>query len=213
MESKETKIKPKLLIVTGPQGSGNHLFAKLFSLHPAVEGWPMLRDEWKGHHEEPFAPAWENPKLLNDKPWSKDKHYMTSISCPYIKANKPQTPKYAEFITEAKKHCDVKIVIIGRDRNILETQQNRLRGGHTTPLALEQFADLDKMAPTHYISQELFFLYGADYMNTLSKQLDFPVLCPSEVYRDYLKKDSNKPYIQPAEGKFDQEVKKACKES
>ena len=105
------------------------------------------------------------------------------------------------------------VAVIGRDRNILETQQNRLRGGHTTPLALEQFANLDKMAPTHYISQELFFLYGADYMNTLSKQLDFPVLCPSEVYRDYLKKDSHKAYIQPAEGKFDQEVEKACKES
>ena len=152
MESKEIKIKPKLLIVTGPQGSGNHLFAKLFSLHPAVEGWPMLRTEWKGHHEEPFAPAWDNPTLLKDKPWSKDKYYMTSISCPYIKGNKPHTPKYNEFITEAKKHCDVQIVIIVRD-------------------------------------------------------------CPFEIYKDYLKNDSNKPYIRPAEGKFDNEVKKACEES
>ena len=95
----------------------------------------------------------------------------------------------------------------------METQQNRLRGGHTTPLALEQFSELSKLAPTNYISQELFFLYGADYMNTISKQLNFPVLCPFEIYKDYLKNDSNKPYIRPAEGKFDNEVKKACEES
>lgn len=210
----ESKInKPKLLIVTGPQGSGNHLFAKLFTLHPAVEGWPMLRDEWQGHHEEPFAPAWQNPSLLKDKPWQEDMAYMTSISCPYIKNNKPHTPKYKEFITEAKKYCDVVVAIIGRDRNILETQQNRIRGGHTTPQALEQFAQFENIVPVHYISQELFFLYGADYMKTLGEQMNFPVLCPTEVYRDYLRNDSNKKYIQQAKGKFDEDVKKACEES
>jgi len=207
------ETKPKLLILTGPQGSGNHLFAKLFTMHPAVEGWPMLRDEWQGHHEEPFAPAWEKPELLKDKPWNKTKVYMTSISCPYFKNKVSTIPKYKEFITEAKKYSDVVIGIIGRDRNILETQQNRIRGGHTTPQALEQFEQLQNLAPTHYISQELFFLYGADYIKSLGKQLNFPVLCPTEVIRDYLKQDSNKKYIKPAEGKFDKEVKKASEES
>ena len=207
-------MKPKLLILTGPQGSGNHLFAKLLSLHPEVEGWPMLRDEWQGHHEVPFAPAWERPALLKDKPWKKDIAYMTSISCPYIKSNKPQIPKYQEFITEAKKYCDIVIAIIGRDRNILETQQNRLRDGHTTPQALEQFEQLKDLAPTHYISQELFFLYGADYMKSLEKLLNFPVAWNQKtVIDDFLKMDSNKKYIQPAKGLFDKEVKKACKES
>ena len=209
----EPKTKPKLLILTGPQGSGNHLFAKLFSLHPGVEGWTMRRDEWQGHHLEPFSAAWNNPKLLADMTWNKNKHYLTSISCPYIKANKPHIPLYKEFVNEAKKHCDVKILIIGRDRNILETQQNRLRGSHTTPVALAKFTELSQMAPTHYISQELFFLYGSDYINTVSKQLDFPVICPTDIYKDYMKQDSNKPYIHPAEGRFDKEVKKACEES
>ncbi len=213
MEPEENKIRPKLLIVTGPQGSGNHLFAKLFSLHPAVEGWPMQQDEWQGHHEEPFAPAWENPKLLKDKPWNNDKAYMTSISCPYIKAKEPRIPKYKEFIVEANRHCEVKIAIIGRDRNILDTQQNRLRGGHTTPLAIEQFEQLKDLAPIFYISQELFFLYGADYMQALGRQMDFPVLCPSDVYKDYLQIDANKKYIKPAKGRFDKQVKKACEES
>ena len=209
----ETKIKPKLLILSGPQGSGNHLFAKLFTMHPSVEGWPMLRDEWQGHHEEPFAPAWENPTLLKDKPWNKDMAYMTSISCPYFKNKQPRIPKYNEFIQEAKKYCDVIIGIIGRDRNILELQQNRLRDGHTTPQAHKEFENIKDLAPVYYISQELFFLYGADYIKSLGKQMNFPVLCPTEIYKDYLKKDSNSKYIQQAVGKFDKEVKKACEES
>ena len=205
--------KAKLLILTGPQGSGNHLFAKLLSLHPKVEGWPMVREEWQGHHLEPFAPAWEKPELLKDKPWNKNKSYMTSISCPYFKDKEPRIPKYKQFIEEAKKYCDVCIAIIGRDRNILETQQNRLRGRHTTPQALEQFAQLQSLAPVHYISQELFFLYGADYLNCLGKQMDFPILCPPDIIQDYLLEDSNKKYIQFAKGKFDAEVERACKES
>jgi hypothetical protein len=50
-------------------------------------------------------------------------------------------------------------------------------------------------------------------MHNLGKQMDFPILCPSEIYRDYLKKDSNNKYIQPAEGRFDKEVRQACEES
>ena len=213
MAQEENKIKPKLLIVTGPQGPGNHLFAKLFSLHPAVEGWRMQINEWQGHHEEPFSPAWDKPQLLKDKPWKENSAYMTSISCPYIKGNQPQVPKYSEFISEAKKHCDVIIAIIGRDRNILEIQQKRLRGEHTTPQAMEQFQGLDKLAPTYYISQELFFLYGSDYMMSLGRQMNFPVLCPSELYKDFMRQDSNMKYTKFAEGKYDAEVKKACEES
>jgi hypothetical protein len=213
MEQETNIIKPKLLIVTGPQGSGNHLFAKLLSLHPAVIGWPMLKDEWQGHHQEPFADAWEDPTKLKDRTWHKEKYYMTSISCPYFKNKQPQIPKYVEFIAEAKKYCEVSAAIIGRDRNILETQQNRLRGGHTTPQAIDHFQQLRDLVPVHYISQELFFLYGADYIKSIGKQMNFPILCPTDVYRDYLKEDANKKYIQPAEGKFDKEVKKACEES
>ena len=83
MVDSEKKQQPKLLIITGPQGSGNHLFAKIFSMHPSVEGWPMLRDEWQGHHEEPFADYWQEPKTLKDKVWERQ-YYVTSISCPYI---------------------------------------------------------------------------------------------------------------------------------
>lgn len=182
-------------------------------MHPAVVGWPMLKDEWQGHHEEPFNTEWNDPKLLADRTWQKDMCYMTSISCPYIKNQKGHIPKYNEFITEAKKYCDVIIAIIGRDRNILETQQNRVRGYHTTLLAKEHLEKLHNLAPVFYISQELFFLYGANYLKSIGTQLDFPILCPTDVMKDYLREDANKKYIQSAEGKFDKEIKKAWDES
>ena len=212
----EQKQKPKLLIITGPQGSGNHLVAKIFSLHPHVEGWPMLRDEWQGHHLEPFAKYWDDPTQLKDKEWVKP-YAITSISCPYFRDKEPQIPNYRSFINEAKKYCDVVIGIIGRDRNILEHQQTRVRKAHTTPTAMEQFEQLYNICEdTHFISHELFFLYGADYLKILSRDLNFPIAWNhATLIDDYVKKsETNKKYIRDGGvGSFDEEVKKACKES
>ena len=46
-----------MLIITGPQGAGNHMWAKIFSLHPEVFGWNTLLDNyWESHRfSEPFA--------------------------------------------------------------------------------------------------------------------------------------------------------------
>ena len=46
----------KLLIVTGPQGSGNHLFSRIFSMHECVGGWKELVDTyWVPSDLENFA--------------------------------------------------------------------------------------------------------------------------------------------------------------
>jgi hypothetical protein len=45
----------KLLIITGPQGSGNHMWSKILALHPAVNGWSALLEEyWIPHDREPL---------------------------------------------------------------------------------------------------------------------------------------------------------------
>ena len=55
----------KLLIITGPQGSGNHLFSRLLSLHPDVRGWEeMLTNYWVPSDQEPFAEYWVHPEKL-----------------------------------------------------------------------------------------------------------------------------------------------------
>lgn len=212
MEHKQNQQLPKLLIVTGPQGSGNHMFAKIFNMHPAVKGWQMQWQEWQGHHLEPFAEYWQDPTKLADFDPGEYENFTTSISCPYWKDKQPQTPKYHEFIQEAKKYFDVKILVIARDRHILKLQQQRVRGSHTTPEFIKQ---LEKLQDVHFVSHEALYLYQGKYLESLSKQLDFPIAHNHKtLLDDFLKKDANMKYITTVEqGDFDQAVDQACNES
>ena len=147
MNEVEETERPSMLVVTGPQGSGNHLFAKLFNLHPEVHGWDMEK-YWVGHHTEPFSELWWDTSKIKDFGWTlRSDFYTTSISCPFVKNKVLQMPKYEEFITEVEKHCNVVVAIIGRDKTILEYEQIRTREAHTTPNALEQFEYLYTLNP------------------------------------------------------------------
>lgn len=199
--------KSNLLIVTGPQGSGNHLFAKLFNLHPDVYGWNMNR-YWQGHHTEPFNEYWWNPSNLHKFNWNLSTYFVTSISCPYFKNRESQIPKYEKFITTVKKHCNIIIAIIGRDRTILKYEQTRVRQSHTTPIALEQFEYLYTLDP-YFISMELVFLYRENYLKQIGKDLGFPVINNSEIIKKVLCDESNKKYIHEVEEQpLDKEIKK-----
>lgn len=67
-----------ILILTGPQGSGNHMWSKIFALHPSVYGWQELVDEfWIGHDHEPFAQCWADHTQLDNFDWSKSDYYVT----------------------------------------------------------------------------------------------------------------------------------------
>ena len=85
-----------LLILTGPQGSGNHLWSKVFSADNSVWGWKqLLTTYWIPHSAEPFAPAWDNPELLKDIEFGN--YAVTSISCPYARDGQAIEPRYIEF--------------------------------------------------------------------------------------------------------------------
>lgn len=165
--------KPTLLIVTGPQGSGNHLFSKILSKHPDVYGWNM-KSYWEGHHEEPFNYYWMHPNKLNEFSWKKYKYIFTSISCPFFKNGSPQIPNYQDFIKNASLYSNVKIAIIGRDQNILKHQQTRVRGSSTTEIFKDNLNYLMKYNPI-FISQELYQLYGNNYLQSISPYLEFPI--------------------------------------
>lgn len=199
-------MKPTLLLLTGPQGSGNHLFSKLLSNHPSVYGWRM-KSYWEGHHHEPFAKYWDDPTLLENFDWSQSSYYFTSISCPFFRDQSPQIPKYDEFIKNVQKYTQLKIAIIGRDQNILKYQQQRVRGKHTTPYFLE---NIDKLLihDPFFISNELFQLYGRYYLSHIGKVLNFPILLKAKT------EDTNEKYIKKIDHYWlDDEVKKACAES
>lgn len=201
--------------MTGPQGSGNHLFSKVFALHDEVFGWQsLLKTYWEGHHREPFADTWKDPELLEAFDWDCADYFVTSVSCPYVVDGESVLPNFVDFINEASKYCKVQLAIIGRDQNILEAQQKRVRGKHTTPMFIDKIKSLVYMYPTNFISNELLYLYGKEYLQSMAKELDWPIAWWHEELASILDTNTNAKYVQQVkEYWLDEEVKKAIKDS
>jgi hypothetical protein len=189
-----------MLIITGPQGSGNHLFSKIFALHKEVYGWKeLLNDYWIAHDFEPFAQCWNLPHALRQIDWSSMDYYVTSISCPYANNGVVTIPDYKKFIdtlTELK--INVKLAIIGRDQNILKLQQERVRDRYSYPDFEKQLDYLNELDPI-FLSTELLYLYKDKYLRSLSKQLDFPIAYNDDRINEILKTDTNSKYFKSIE--------------
>jgi len=193
-------MKKKLLIITGPQGSGNHVWSKIFALHSVVYGWKELNQTyWIGHDQEPFADCWQDTDKLKDFDWSQKDYYVTGVSCPYMNNGERTVPNLIGFAAQAM-GCgiDVRFAIIGRDRNILKFQETRLRGEPTYNIAIEQYQKLATWNPV-YLSYELLQLYSHDYLRQLSILLEFPIDYNNAHVAEILKDDTNQKYFQPVE--------------
>jgi hypothetical protein len=205
----------RLLIITGPQGSGNHLFSKVFATSEQTFGWSGLLDViWQGHHEEPFAEYWQTPSLLSSFDWDQKDYYVTSVSCPYFFNGVPVVPNYRAFVEEASKYVDnITIAIIGRDQNIVQLQQERVRGAPTLPLAKETISYLFENFSCEFLSQELLYLYKQDYVAWIAKQLDWPLDRHSPLLDVILAEDANNKYVKQSKGKLDEHIINASKNS
>jgi len=191
-------MKKRLLIVSGPQGSGNHVWSKIFALHSAVYGWKELNQTyWIGHDQEPFADCWNNTDRLKEFDWSQSDYYVTGVSCPYMNNGERTVPNLIGFAAQAM-GCgiDVRFAIIGRDRNVLTFQETRLRGEPTYDIAVEQYRKLATWNPV-YLSYELLQLYSNDYLRQLSILLEFPIDYNNAHIAEILKDDTNQKYFQP----------------
>jgi hypothetical protein len=202
----------KLLIFTGPQGSGNHLWSKIFALHPAVAGWAALLDTyWIPHDQEPFAAYWKDPAQLKDFDWSQQDYYVTSISCPYIDDTRWAVPDIAGFARQAEEcGIEVQIAIIGRDQTILGFQETRIRGRSTFETAQEQYEKLAHWNPV-YLSYELLHLYQDNYLKQVSKLLEFPIAYTDSRLEEILKDDTNAKYIHPIDHHWTDKLMKTVK--
>ena len=189
-----------LLIITGPQGSGNHLWSKIFALHPDVYAWhALLHEYWIGHDQEPFANCWADPEKLKEFDWGKCKYFVTSVSIPYMMNGEPTIPNIVRFAATAMGlGIRVKIAIIGRDRNILNYQETRVRGQSTFDLALAEYEKLTTWDPI-FLSYELLHLYRKNYLQQISKQLEFPMDYSSPQLANILRDDTNSKYFQPVD--------------
>jgi hypothetical protein len=189
-----------LLILTGPQGSGNHLWSKIFAQHPDVYAWhALLHEYWIGHDQEPFAACWENPELLRDFNWGPSKYFVTSVSTPYMMNGERTVPNIVRFAATAMGlGIRVKIAIIGRDRNILNYQETRVRGEPTFDIALAEYEKLTTWNPV-FLSYELLHLYGKNYLQQISHQLEFPIDFNNPGLNNILQDDTNSKYFQPVD--------------
>jgi hypothetical protein len=185
-----------ILILTGPQGSGNHLWSKIFALHPQVTGWRALLDNyWIGHDQEPFAEYWQNPEQLRYFRWAQSDWYVTSMSVPYMMNGTATVPDFKAFVAKLQvAGVRIKFAVLGRDRNIVQMQQTRVRGASTLDTALAEF---DQLAAPVYLSYELLHLYGVIYLENIQQQLAFPIATSDPRLKDILATDANSKYFTP----------------
>lgn len=199
--------------MTGPQGSGNHLFSKALGQNKNIFVWPSLQEKyWEGHDLEPFAEYWKDPSKLNEFDWSQSDYFITSISCPYFDDGVETIPQYNDFINIAKKFADIQFLIIGRDRNIMRLQQERVRGKHTTPDFMSQIDNIIFNYNTIFASQEMLYLYKLNYLQWLEKELgllDSELTADSNRLLEILSKDANEKYISQTESELDKIIKLA----
>lgn len=187
----------KMLILTGPQGAGNHLWSKIFSLHSEVYGWKTLLDNyWEAHRfAEPFAQCWRDHSLLAAFNWTQSDYYFTSISCPLGIINSDINPIWNPDVAgfaDTVRSCGVEVefAVVGRDQTILANQQTRIRTQSTLPMFLEQ---LPKLANPTFLSYELLYLYKQQYLRSLS--CNIPVAWDHGMIDEILADDANTKYI------------------
>ena len=188
-----------LAILTGPQGSGNHLWSKIFSLHEDVYGWKSLLDNyWEAHrYSEPFAACWREPDLLSQFDFSTHNHFFTSISVPLGIESKGTKwcPDVKAFGLKATSlGLKVKICVIGRDQTILQNQQQRIREESTIRHFYDALTGIQEAFPCPtFLSYELLYLYKAEYLKSLD--LGFPIAWYDTRLPKILELDANRKYI------------------
>ena len=193
----------KLLIITGPQGSGNHFFSRLFSTHPDVGGWKSLLDEyWVPSDLEPFAEYWVYPERLTAEHFAEHDYWLANVSVPFVYDGVRQVPKILEVAEQVRSFgIDVQIAIIVRDQNINSEQQRRVRKEVTLPIAQEYYYNtiLSSDFSVHFLDNEGFFLHREHYLKWASKLLGFPIDWSNPDIFKFIDQDPNAKYVKYVE--------------
>lgn len=200
----------KLLIVTGPQGSGNHLFSRILSMHPDVSGWEqMLTEYWVPSDQEPFAEYWVDPNKLTAEVFEGKDYHMANVSCPFFFDGTRHVPKILEVAERARSFgVEVAIAIVVRDQNINQLQQLRVRQEHTTPIAQDYYYNhlIPSDFPVHFLDHEAFFLHKEHYIRWVGKILDFPVETDPTKLMKFISEDANHKYVKYVDNHWLDEV-------
>lgn len=182
-----------LILLTGPQGSGNHLWSKIFALHPEVDGWKdLIYKYWIPSDKEPFAECWVNPTKAYDL--LTHNNVVMNVSVPFVYNGVKQFPQIQAVVDIAKgKGYNVTVCIVCRDENINREQQKRVRHEETLDYAMKYFEHLK--ADFAYLSTETLYLHRNNYLKWLSRVLNFPIAYDHSTIKDILKDNQNKKYV------------------
>lgn len=200
LDNNELQDKKRLLILTGPQGSGNHLLSRVFSWHPDVQGWDALKNNyWVPSDQEPFAEFWVYPDRLSTQHFEGGQYFFANVSVPFFYDGVRQLPKIREVAERAQDFgVEVVIGIVVRDKNINMLQQERVGGEVTLPTAMEYYrTQLLPNFECHFISNETFFAWYKSYPEYLSRLLQFPI--DLERVSEMLDVNPNRKYVKPVE--------------
>ena len=197
----------------GPQGSGNHLFSKIFALHSDVHGWKELLDDSKEenyfipHYKEPSSEYWHDIDNITLDIMGGKNFAVMSASVPFWNRELMIPPFGRIFNKLEELDIEVQPVVIGRDKTILTYQQTRLRGGPSWGSMTQVLRRFEKTP--FYVSLELLYLYKKNYIRDIGKWLQFPVADNDPRIADILKEDSNQKYIVPATNPFVDKLQKS----
>jgi hypothetical protein len=189
----------KLLLLTGPQGSGNHIFSRIYSTHSAVKGWDAILDNyWVPTDEDNFAQYFVDPFKLTYQAFQDADCFVTHISCPFVFNGNTTIPKIQEFCDKVTS-LGVKVIIgiVVRDEHINTEQQKRLRKGRTLDIALDSYNGLSY--ELNYLSLESLFLHKQNYLKWLAKVIDFPLDYNHPNIFKFLEESPNKKYVKYVE--------------
>lgn len=204
----------KIIILTGPQGSGNHLFSKCFAVSDEIGGWKsLLSNYWLGHHHEPFNEVWQGKRELSLSDFDDHDYWVTSVSIPYVKNGVLALPHIFDFYNTAiSLGIEPQLGLITRDINILKAQQKRVRGEETLDKFIGYFYDHN--LPLHYLSHESLVMHKSKYMNYVCNLYGFPKLDSNKVDAVLGDTNANEKYIKTVDEYWlDKEVHKAINES
>jgi hypothetical protein len=205
-------ILKKLLLLTGPQGSGNHIFSRIYSIHSEVKGWDAILDNyWVPTDEDYFAQYFVDPSQLTIEMFDDSDYFVTDISCPFVYDGNITVPKIQEFCDKVSSFgIEVIVGIIVRDEHINTEQQKRLRKGRTLDIALDTYNKLNY--ELEYLSLESLFLHKQNYLKWLAKVIDFPLDYNNPNVFKFLDESPNKKYVKYVDDYWlDETVKKGLK--
>lgn len=154
----------KVILLTGPQGSGNHLWSKVFTT------WAD-KEYWVGHKDEPHSNLWENMNSWKEIPFLSNT--VISISIPYaVRGNTtfPDIKLWKKIMVD--RDIDHKICAITRDENINFLQNKRVRPENNYYKAVEYIKTLDIDC---FLSTETLMLYQWKYVEQVCRQLQFSI--------------------------------------